>query len=494
PSLAVPEIIIVLGLSMFVYTVGVSSGPAFFATFRRRGFRDLSFVLAMLILSAGITVALHFSFGFDASVSAGVLAGSSTNTASLAGLVDLINNTQPAEAREAMSNAAVVGYSLSYPMGVLGVMFAIWLCKRLLRIDFTAEERSLQQEYPLSADLERYTIEITNEAVVGKELRDLFQRYKGRVVFGRMERGGRHFLPNMDVTLEAGDRLVIVGSHDCLAEAIEHLGRPLDTELTYDRTEYDVRRIFVSNPEVAGEKLASLNLPEKFSLLITRVQRGDNDLLANGETVLELGDRVLLVARRRDLPRIQTFFGNSYEALSHINLLSFGSGMALGLLLGMVSFQLPGGLSFNLGFAGGPLIVALILGALRRTGPIVWTLPYSANLTLRQVGLILLLAGIGIRSGHTFLATILEGGGGFVFLAGAIIATTTALLTLFIGYKLLRIPFSLLMGMVATQPAILDYAIERAGNKLPTIGYTLMLPLALITKILFVQVLFAILN
>lgn len=494
PALAVPEIVIVLGLSMFVYTVGLSSGPSFFSTFRAQGLQNFLFVVSTLFLSAVITVGIYYWFKLDAATAAGLLAGSSTNTASLAGLLDLINLSQPIEMQEQMGNAAVIGYSLSYPMGVLGVMLSINLMKRFLKIDYQAETRSLTQNFALSEEIERRSVEITQEEVEGWELRQLYALFRGRLVFGRMQHEGRDILPNMDTILQRGDRLVLVGSGEVLEEATRFLGHKMDTEITYDRRIYDVRRIFVSNPEIAGEKIASLNLTEKFSTIITRVQRGDIDLLANGETVLELGDRVLLVARREDLPKISALFGNSYEALSHINLLSFGSGMALGLLLGMVSFELPGGLTFNLGFAGGPLLVALVLGALRRTGPIVWTLPYSANLTLRQLGLILLLAGIGIRSGHTFLETILTSSGWQLFCAGAIIATTTALITLFIGYKVLRIPFGLLTGMVATQPAILDFALERAGNKLPTIGYTLMLPVVLITKILFVQLLFAFLS
>jgi putative transport protein len=309
-----------------------------------------------------------------------------------------------------------------------------------------------------------------------------------------MERGKGAFLPNMDTQIQLGDKLVLVGNQSALEEAAEAMGRKLDTELTYDRTIYDVRRFFVTNASISGQKIASLNLPEKFSVIITRVQRGDMDMIATGDTVLELGDRVVLVTRRQDIKKLSDFFGNSYEALSHINLLSFGSGMALGLLLGMVTFTLPGDFNFKLGFAGGPIIVALILGALRRTGPIVWTLPYSANLTLRQIGLILMLAGIGIRSGHTFLQTILEGGGGMLFLSGAIIAITTALLSFFVGYKLLKIPFSLLSGMVSIQPAVLDYALDQTKNKLPTIGFTLILPVALIAKIIIVQILFVILN
>ncbi|PSR13162.1 MAG: hypothetical protein DA408_10465 [Bacteroidetes bacterium] len=492
PGLAMPDIVIVLGLSMFVYTIGLSSGPSFFATFRAQGMRNFLFIVAMLVLSSAITVGIHFLFGLDAATSAGLLAGSSTNTASLAALIDLIQLSQPLELQEKLTNAAVVGYSLSYPMGVLGVMLAIGLLRRWLKIDYQTEAEQLNNIYPLNDHLVRQTVAVTHAEVVGLPLRTIFQQFHQRIVFGRMRRDGQDELPNMDTQLQLGDRIVLVGSAQVVAEVAQLLGESYGEELSYDRTIFDIRRMFVSNPKIAGEKIASLNLAEQFSTIITRIQRGDVDLLANGETVLELGDRVLVIARRTDFGKLARLFGNSYEALNHINLLSFGSGMALGLLLGMVTFTLPGGLSFSLGFAGGPLIVALLLGALRRTGPIVWTLPYGANLVLRQLGLIMLLAGIGIRSGHTFLNTMLAGGG-WLFLAGAIIATTTAFVTLWLGYRWLRIPYGLLSGMVATQPAILEYALGQADNKLPTIGYTLILPIMLIMKILFVQILFALL-
>lgn len=493
PALSMPDIVIVLGLSMFVYTIGLSSGPSFFATFRAQGLRNFSFILAMLVFSTLLTLGLSYGFGLDPATAAGLLAGSSTNTASLAGLLDLIQLSQAPELQEAMSNAAVVGYSLSYPMGVLGVMLAISLMQRWFRIDYRKELQ--EQNLILAGDnIKRRTVRITRAEIAGQRVREVFQRFQKRLVFGRMQREGVDQLPNMDTELQLNDQLVIIGNAEVVEEATSLLGEAHEKELSYDRTAFDVRRLFVSNPKIAGEKIASLNLAEQFSTIITRVQRGDVDLLASGETVLELGDRVLVIARRKDFDDLKRLFGNSYEALNHINLLSFGSGMALGLLLGMLTFTLPGGLSFSLGFAGGPLIVALILGALRRTGPIVWTLPFGANLVLRQLGLILLLAGIGIRSGHTFLNTILAGGGGWIFLCGAIIATTTAFVTLWLGYKWLRIPFALLTGMIATQPAILEFALDRANNRLPSMGFTLILPIVLITKILFVQLLFAYLS
>lgn len=495
PDLHIPDIIVALGLAIFVYTVGLTSGPSFFATFRQRGSRDFIFVFAMLTLSAGIAYGLHFLFDLEASATSGLYAGSTTNTPALAGLLDAISNTRGSVAqKEELRELAVIGYSLSYPMGVLGVMFAIFLMKKLLKIDFRKEEEELKEEYPVKKNITNATVEIQNPEIVDVDIRDLKRKFRWPVVFGRIQHEEEVTLSTWDTKFALGDKVAIVGDLEDLQKTAGQLGKICEDHLSYDRSDYDIKRIFVSNPKIVGERLVTLNIQEKFAAIITRIRRGDMDILANANTVIELGDQVRFVARRRDIPKISELFGDSYEALSKIDLLSFGLGMALGLLLGMITFQLPGGVDFKLGYAGGPLIVALTLGALRRTGPIVWTLPYSANLTLRQIGLILMLASIGVNSGHTFVGTVAQGEGGIIFLAGTIISCSTAIATLFIGYKLLKIPFSLLMGMVSGQPAILDYALEQSKNQLPIIGFTLMLPVALITKIIYVQFLFVLLR
>eukprot|EP00903_Cladosiphon_okamuranus_P000348 g346.t1 len=230
-----------------------------------------------------------------------------------------------------MSNAAVVGYSLSYPMGVLGVMLAISLMQRWFRIDYRKELQ--EQNLILAGDnIKRRTVRITQAAIAGQTVREVFQRFQKRLVFGRMQREGVDQLPNMDTELQLNDQLVIIGNAEVVEEATTILGEAHEKELSYDRTAFDVRRLFVSNPKIAGEKIASLNLAEQFSTIITRVQRGDVDLLASGETVLELGDRVLVIARRKDFDDLKRLFGNSYEALNHINLLSFGSGKTIRIL------------------------------------------------------------------------------------------------------------------------------------------------------------------
>jgi putative transport protein len=194
---------------------------------------------------------------------------------------------------------------------------------------------------------------------------------------------------------------------------------------------------------------------------------------------------------------VAKFFGDSYKALSEVDMMSLGVGIALGLLLGLITIPLPGGLHFSLGFAGGPLIVALVLGTLGRTGPIVWQIPYSANLTLRQLGLVVFLAGVGTRSGYAFVDTLLHGSGLQLFLLGAVLTLSASLLTLLLGHFLFKIPMSLLIGIVSglhTQPAALAFANEQTGNDLPNIGYATVFPVATITKILLAQILLGVLS
>ncbi len=491
PNLFVPEVIITFGLSIFVYTIGISSGSSFFRTLANRGATDITFSVIALLVFAGFTYGAYILLDIDKATTAGLLSGAVTSTPALAGILDIINNsTNPNIDKEAFSNSAVIGYSLAYPMGVLGVMIAYNIFQKLFKVDLSKEQDELQKEYPVSMKIDRKTVAITKPEVQGLSIRDLFNKYHRRLVIGRMSRGGEQFLPNMDTRLQIGDKVVLVGGGKLVDKAIEFLGVMQKSDLSFDRRYYDVRKVFVSNSNLAGENIASLNLSEKFSATITQVQRGDTDMIANGNTVLELGDRVQMVVKREDIDEINELFGNSYERLSHINLFSFGVGMALGLLIGKITFSMPGGVNFQLGYAGGPLLVALVLGAIRKTGPVLWILPFSANLTLRQVGLILLLAGIGIKSGYTFKEVLLSSEGGILFASGGVIVILSTLVSLIIGYKLFKIPFSLLSGMLANQPAILDFALDKTNNKLPSIGYTMVLPVTLILKIFLVQLLF----
>lgn len=488
----VPEIVFQLGLVFFVYSIGLSSGPAFFASFRKNGWRDIGFVMTMLTVSALVAIAIYYLFDFSSAITTGIYAGSTTNTPALASVIDVVNNGNNPDKVTAIQQL-VLGYTYSYPMGVVGVMIVLKVMERIFRIDYEAEKKELAKNYPIEENLTSASIRVDNESVEGISLRDLMKKHDWKVKFGRISQEQGVRLSNWDTVLNTGDVLMVIGSKSNIRKVAQELGTKVPKSISYDREKYDVRSIFVSNPEVVGKTIASLDLNEKYSAVITRIRRGDIELLAWGDTVLELGDRVRFVARREDLRSLSALFGDSYYASAQINLFSFGLGIAIGILVGLLEFTLPGGVNFKLGLAGGPLVVGLILGALKRTGRIIWTLPYSANVTLRQLGLILLLAVIGLRSGNTFLESLDPSTAIPIFMGGVVLSMTAALLSVLIGYKLFKIPFSLLLGFLSNQPAILEFSTEMTKNRVPLIGYSLMFPLSLVMKVLYAQLLYLVL-
>lgn len=492
PRFSIPPIVFQLGLSIFVYSVGLSSGPVFFKAYKENGARDFLFAMSMLFLT-GLTAAFFWwLLDFSAATITGVYSGSTTNTAALAGVIEFINQSGVSNA-QGLEKEAVIGYTFSYPMGVLGGIFAIIVMEKLLKVDYQKELESLKDKFPLADKLTSATIRITNTEISGLNVRDLKQGYQLNVSFGRVFQGENMSLVTWSTKLQLGDGLIAVGEKKELERLTEILGEPTISPTLSDSTKYDLRRIFVSNPEVTGLTIASLNLDEKFDAIITRIRRGDVEMVATRETVLELGDRIRFIARREDLESLSKLFGDSYQQSSKVNLFSFGLGIGLGLLIGSISIPLGSYGEFKLGYAGGPLIAGLILGALRRTGKIVWTMSYGSTITFQQMGLILLLASIGIGSGAAFIESM-----GmdkvWVFLAGTGVSLFTALATLFVGFKIMKMPFSLLIGMVANQPAILDFAMERTGNRIPMFGFSQIFPIALIMKIVIAQILFVVLS
>ncbi|HEU4328575.1 MAG TPA: aspartate:alanine exchanger family transporter [Roseiflexaceae bacterium] len=496
PDMKLPEVVYLLGLVLFVYTVGISNGPGFFASFRRKGLRDNLLVLSMICLAVGLVIAAAYALGLRPTVAAGMFAGTLTNTPTLASALEHIKNVAPPEVREQLLADPVIGYSITYPMGVIGMILAIVLTQRLWKIDYAAEARGLHEPGAASGHLQNWTFRVT-ERVAGESLFDLIRRHSWDVVVGRVQHEGHLALATAQTRLATGDMVSVIGTPEVLGELKRHLGEPCEERLDLDRRELDYRRIFVSNRAVVGRRLRDLDVQQRFGALVTRVRRGDVELLPHGETVLEPGDRVRVVAPRERMDEISAFFGDSYKALSEVDVLTFNLGLALGILVGLLPIPLPGGLVVKLGFAGGPLLVALILGTLGRTGPLVWSLPYSANLTLRQIGLVLFLASVGTRAGYAFRSMLMQGDGLGLLLVGALITCAVALLTLWIGYKLLHIPMNLLIGMLAglqTQPAVLGFALEQTENDLPNVGYATVYPVATIAKIVAVQVILAVLG
>ena len=496
PDMKLPEIVYLLGLVLFVYTVGISNGPSFFASFRRKGLRDNLLVLALIVTGACMAAGAALLMGLRSTLAVGMFAGSLTNTPALASALEQIKATAPAAVRDQLLADPVIGYSVTYPIGVIGMILAITLTQRLWKIDYAAEARSLRDAGGGTAHLQNWTFRVTEPGAVGINVFELIRQHHWDVVVGRVMHGGHLALAGPQTRLDTGDMVSVIGTPEVLAEVKRYLGEPCPERLELDRRELDYRRIFVSNRAIVGRRLRDLHVQQRFGALVTRVRRGDIELLPHGDTVLEPGDRVRVVAPCERMDEVSKFFGDSYKALSEVDVLTFNLGLALGILVGLLPIPLPGGIAVKLGFAGGPLLVALILGALGRTGPLVWSLPYSANLTLRQIGLVLFLAGVGTRSGYAFLSMLRDGNGLTLLLAGAVITCTVATLMLWIGYKLLKIPMGNLVGMLAglqTQPAVLGFALEQTENDLPNVGYATVYPVATIAKIVAVQVLLVVL-
>ena len=494
--LKLPEILYQIGLVLFVYCIGLSSGRAFFRSLRSGGVRGNLLVIFMLSVAAGITVLIYQLLALTNAQAAGLFAGSLTNTPALAAVLEAVKRNVPAELHEVMLAQPVVGYSIAYPMGVLGMIMAIGLVQRWQKPDYKAEAHALRHLGGVGEELVSHTVRVTNPALIGQTIGTIMQQHPRRLIFTRHKRAGAVTLANRTSELLYDDVVDVVGVAEDVDEMVTLLGEAVSEQLALDRSTYDFRRVFVSNPTVIGRRLDQLDLPGKFGALVTRVRRGDMELLAMGPTVLEAGDRVRVVALRERMHDVTTFFGDSYRTLSEVDILPFNLGIVLGLLVGAIPIPIPGGEPFHLGIAGGPLLVALVLGTIERTGPLIWNIPYSANLTLRQFGVVIFLAVIGTRAGYAFVQTLFSSGGLLLFFGGLFITSVTAFATLWIGSRLLRIPMSLLIGMLAglqTNPAILSYATQQTENELPNIGYAMVYPAAMITKILLAQALLTLL-
>jgi putative transport protein len=295
--------------------------------------------------------------------------------------------------------------------------------------------------------------------------------------------------------LSLGDVVAVVGDTRALALAAQIFGSSSATSITRDRGALDFRRIFVSSREAAGKTIRELDLQNRFGAMITRVKRGDEDHVAAPELRLQRGDRVRVVARPGDMAAITRFFGDSIRSTGEADFGSAAIGMVLGVLLGMLPITLPGGTVLRLGLAGGPLVVALALGRLERTGGITWTMPVSANLTLREMGLLFFLAAVGTRSGFAFVSAV-KANGAQMLLAGAVTTVGVALLTLYLGRRLLGLPFDALMGLtsgVHTQPACLSYAVNTSKSDAPNVAYASVFPAAMIAKVILAQLLLTLL-
>ena len=491
PDMKAPAIIYIMGQALFVYTVGLSAGPSFVSTFRRNGLMNNLLAGGVLCASALLAIALQKYFMLKPGIAAGIFCGSMTASPALGGVLESIRQTAPAELLETLLAEPVVGFSVAYPIGVIGLMLTINVCQKLWKVDYQAEFRALRKPEERAA-LVHCTIKVQKVDPPGATVQELNEAQASSVIFSRIKRDEEFFCAAPGTVLKPGDLIMVAGLPKEIEKLAIALGERRSKErLGLDRTEYEYRRIFVSSPQAIGRTIGELDLDKRFGEVITLVRRGDNEFLPDAEMVLELGDVIRVLAHKTNMSEVTAFFGNSYRKVSEVDVMTFSLGLVIGLILGLMPFPFPGGGSMQLGFAGGPLIVGILLGTFGRTGKVVWSLPYSASMTLKQVGLVLFLAGIGTRSGYSLLTTLSHGGGGSIFITGVCITATTAFLGLYIGHKMLKIPMSLVVGIVAgmhTSTPGLGYIKEQTGNDLADQGYACVFPFATIGKIILVHI------
>lgn len=477
PKSAPAAMVGTLGLALFLYAVGAQYGKQFFLGFSSAyGRRANLIALVGVLLSGVVSLVCMKIYQLNPGHALGLFAGSGTSTATLqAALAELGNDD------------AAVGYSVAYPFGVAGPILLLYITFALVKPKIAA---------PSAAGMEILEVSLDNPDFAGKTVAELMSGLPADVQIVARRRAHHNEPARSDLVLAEHDLLLMVGPNRATLDlAGESLGEADPGRMVKDRQHLDYLRVFASRPAVVGRALAELGLPGENAAVIAHVRRGDADMLARPDLVLEFGDRVGLLANRADFAGLCRFFGNSIKGTAEFSYISIGLGMALGFLLGAVSIPLPGIGKIGLGLSG-VLIVALILGKLRRTGGLNWTIPLSANLVLRNLGLTLFLAQVGMASGPRFASTVSQTGLLMLGL-GAVVLLALAIPVIVLGLFVCHMSFDQVAGIVAGacgNPAILAYASKLAPTDEPDIGYAMIFPGMTIIKILFVDIVPALLR
>ena len=457
------------GLIMFLYGIGILYGREFFEGMSGVG-RKYN-LLALVACIAGLFVALGLGhvFGIKLGHTLGIYAGSMTSTATLQAALDVMGNGEPS-----------VGYSIAYPFGVIGPILCIYFMARMVKPKFPPKSQRFHMGEIILGD-----------NCSGRSLSDLSKELPPGVQVTMVRTKGQNLVPSDDLILASGDGLMLVAEQEgALAQAAAKLGSLAPGRIVKDRSNLDYIRVFVGKANVVGVPLAQLKLPAGFPINLLHVRRYDSDIVPSPDLTLEFGDRVGVLMPPDRKEEVRRYFGDTVKSAAEFSYVSLGLGMVLGLLLGLIPIPIPGVGTVTLGVGGGPLIVALILGKLRRTGPLLWVMPLPANIVLRSYGLAIFLAAVGINAGQPFVRTLSESGLTMLFI-GAAVLLTTVLIVLVVGYLFMKIPLDDLLGVASGatgNPAILVYAARMAPTERPDIGYAMIFPSMTIVKVIAVQI------
>ena len=471
------------GLLLFVYAIGLQVGPSFFSSLRRAGL--MLNLVAIIVIGLGTLIAFgfHYFLQVKPAATAGLLAGATTNTPSLAAAQAALETS----GGNFQVDEVGMAYAVVYPFAIAGIILAI-LIARSFQGSSPPETVTERPDQPVAIDLE-----LTNRNLDGRELSTIALLAQDRVVASRILRNGAVFVPKTDTALALHDRVRFVGPKRYLAELETLVGPPSPISVSPGLPDLSMKRLIVTNSRVAGKTLAELSLETKYSVAITRVIRGELEFTGRDDLCLHLGDLIVVVGTPESLNEATDLVGNEPKVLDRPPLVALFFGILCGVLLGSLPIALPGlPASVRFGLAGGPLIAALLFSQLGRLGPLNWYLGPGANQALREFGMALFLASVGLKAGHGFLATVLSSTGLWWVVLGFSLTFVPLLVGAFVGARFFHLDRATLSGVLAgsmTDPPALAFANDLEQSQQPLLAYATVYPLTMVLRIFLAQVL-----
>lgn len=476
------------GLILFVYSIGMQVGPSFFSSFKKEGLTLNILSTSIVALGVITTVIIYYITGLPITTMVGILSGAITNTPGLGAAQQAYTDTTGNLDTSSIS----LGYAVAYPLGVVGIITSLIAIKYIFRVKIDNEERDFNSNSEHTEEATKIYLVVKNPALFGKTIFDVTHLIDKRFVVSRVYHidGGAE-IASSNTTLNEGDKLlVILRLHDVDA-LTAFIGEPTTVDVVNDTL--SVRSIILTKSKINGKTLGQLQLRNAYGVNITRISRAGIDLVPTANLSLQIGDRVKVVGKESSIDMVEKLLGNSIKQLREPNLIAIFLGIFIGVIFGSIPFTFPGiPQPVKLGLAGGPLIVALLLS---RFGPKYKLVTYtttSANLMLREIGIALFLASVGLGAGANFIGTIVNEGGYMWIGYGVIITMLPLLIVGIFGRYVLKINYLTLMGLLAgstTDPPALAYSNAAAGSNIPSISYATVYPLTMFLRVLTAQLL-----
>lgn len=482
------------GLILFIFTIGLQVGPGFFSSFKTSGLKMNGLACCMILLGVGATVGLSFLFAeyVDAPMMVGIMSGAVTSTPGLGAAQEALQQLSATGAIEGELPPISLGYAVAYPMGVLGIILTMMLLRVIFRVDLKAEESNLQQKQTSHEKPDILTFRITNSNIDGLTLAELKHSFGHEFVATRLCANEQVSIPHADTVLHTGNLILVVTRHANAKLLQKLLGEPVDYEWKDDESTMVSRRIVVTRDSINGKTIGQLHLRSAFNVNITRVGRAGIDLLARPDLVLQVGDRMMVVGPLENIKKAEAMLGNTLKRLNNPHIITIFLGILMGILVGSIPIYFPNmPMPVRLGLAGGPLIVAILLGRFGYKLKLITYTTQSANLMLREIGICLFLASVGLASGGRFVETVVSPNG-LLWIGCGVLITMIPPLIVGVVARLMKFDFFSICGLIAgshTNIPPLAYANSLTETDEPAVAYSTVYPLATFLRILSAQIL-----